>query len=261
MKTRLQIQKPNSGLKATLKHIITHEGIRKLYSGLSPTLMGLLPNWAIYFATYETLKNPMANLMGKPQTSPLVHTTCAMMAGATCSLSTNPLWVVKTRLMTQNSTSHHQYTGTMDAFKSIWKNEGVRGFYKGVIPSLIGVVHVGIQFPLYERLKKDFQEHNPTGKPLGPLQLMASAALSKIVASVAWYPHEIVRTRLQNQSSEPPKYIGVIHTIRTIIAEEGVRSLYNGLGTNLLRVVPAGAITFTSYEMFCRLFARLSESE
>ncbi|KJE97291.1 substrate carrier family protein [Capsaspora owczarzaki ATCC 30864] len=258
IKTRMQVSSQTRGLRATFLQIVRTEGALKLYSGLSPTLMGLLPNWAIYFTTYETLKHPVANMLGTSVLSPMVHASSAMLAGASCALATNPLWVVKTRMMTQNSASHHQYNGLLHAFQTIARTEGVRGFYKGLVPSLLGVVHVGIQFPLYERLKGYFLAQNPD-HPLGPVQLMTSAALSKIVASVIWYPHEVVRARLQNQSQSPPKYHGVIHTVRLTVQESGVRALYAGLFTNLLRVVPAGAITFTTYEMFNRMLLQVLE--
>lgn len=41
----------------------------------------------------------------------------------------------------------------MDALYSIFRTEGIRGYYKGLLPSLLGVSHVVVQFPLYEALK------------------------------------------------------------------------------------------------------------
>lgn len=46
-----------------------------------------------------------------------------------------------------------RYRHTYDAIKSIWRDEGPRAFYKGLLPSLFGVAHVAVQFPLYEKLK------------------------------------------------------------------------------------------------------------
>jgi len=46
-----------------------------------------------------------------------------------------------------------RYTNTWIAFRSIYKTEGWRAFYKGLAPSLIGVTHVAVHFPLYEKMK------------------------------------------------------------------------------------------------------------
>lgn len=46
-----------------------------------------------------------------------------------------------------------RYKHTLDAALTIWRTEGVAAFYRGLLPSLLGILHVAVQFPLYEQLK------------------------------------------------------------------------------------------------------------
>lgn len=42
---------------------------------------------------------------------------------------------------------------TLDAARTIYRSEGIKAFYRGLLPSLLGIAHVAVQFPLYEQLK------------------------------------------------------------------------------------------------------------
>jgi hypothetical protein len=46
-----------------------------------------------------------------------------------------------------------KYRHTLDAAITIYRSEGPRAFYRGLLPSLLGIIHVAVQFPLYEQLK------------------------------------------------------------------------------------------------------------
>ena len=46
-----------------------------------------------------------------------------------------------------------RYRHTLDAALTIYRSEGIRAFYRGLLPSLLGIIHVAVQFPLYEKLK------------------------------------------------------------------------------------------------------------
>ena len=111
---------------ATFRNIIQHDGFRGLYRGLGPTIIGYLPTWAIYFAVYDGIKTlfgelplgvdpPIAKserLYPAPSAKgyqPIVrehpwslHLLSAMAAGATSTVCTNPLWVIKTRFMVRS---------------------------------------------------------------------------------------------------------------------------------------------------------------
>ena len=91
-----------------------------MYRGLGPTILGYLPTWAIYFAVYDGIKRnfgekPLSEVEGVRHVYPAaqvkgyqplarehpwtLHILSAMTAGATSTICTNPLWVIKTRFM------------------------------------------------------------------------------------------------------------------------------------------------------------------
>ncbi|RHZ65099.1 hypothetical protein Glove_319g121 [Diversispora epigaea] len=259
VKTRLQNQGKQvmdskiplyQGTGGTLKRIWVEEGIRGLYRGLGPTLYGYLPTWAIYFSAYDYFKLALAERRGRRTDNQwIIHIIAAMGAGASSTIVTNPLWVIKTRLMTQNETTSYRYRNTWHAFSTIYKHEGMKGYYKGLGPSLMGVSHVAVQFPLYEKMKIWLKEPN---KDLSNISILFASSVSKMAASIATYPHEVVRTRLQNQTSKLSKYKGVWHAVKVIENEEGWLAFYKGMSTNLLRTVPASALTILTYEILVK---------
>ncbi|KAH8114619.1 mitochondrial carrier [Phellopilus nigrolimitatus] len=316
VKTKLQAQRARRGDKmyrgvfGTVKHIVLTDGLRGLYRGLGPTILGYLPTWAIYFAVYDGIKTrfgeePLGASFGSSTSAhkdsliypaaqvkgyqPVMrehpwslHILSAMMAGATSTAVTNPLWVIKTRFMTQPS-SEGRYRNTLDAFLTIYRTEGPSAFYRGLFPSLLGITHVAVQFPLYEKLK--IWAQGETRVPLTSSQILYCSGVAKMCASLATYPHEVVRTRLQTQRrllaaaafprNQSPgsglspdtleadvqhKRGGLIYTTKKIIHREGWRSLYKGLSVNLIRTVPNSAVTMLTYELLMRRLSSQMES-
>jgi len=79
-----------------------------------------------------------------------------------------------------------------------------------------------------------------------------------MTASVATYPHEVVRTRLQTLRLPIAEDLSsdgmvkahtkrnVIYITRKIVRKEGWSGLYKGLSVNLIRTVPNSAVTLLS---------------
>lgn len=264
LKTRLQVQSKAAthygGISGGLAKIVRDEGFKGLYRGLSPTLFALLPNWAVYFSVYERLKISIGSRVSPENSqSAGVHMAAAAGAGAATMLITNPIWVVKTRIQTQHmgvkmgaNGSTKLYKGTIDALVRIAREEGIGGLYSGFLPSLLGVMHVVIQFPLYEKMKYSFanRRHNRETDELTAGELIVASALSKMVASTATYPHEVVRSHMHVAGSGALKDFTA--TCGAIMREEGLSGFYRGCVTNLLRTTPAAAATFTSFEVINR---------
>jgi solute carrier family 25 folate transporter 32 len=189
-----------------------------------------------------------------------------------------------------------QYSGTWDAARKMYKVEGIRSFYSGLTPALLGLAHVAIQFPLYEYLKMGITgygigEHPEHGNTQW-VGISLATFLSKLCASTITYPHEVLRTRLQTQQRTMPasspeeiafrgglshphdrgrsqgysssdgmrtalRYNGMIRTFQTILHEEGWRGFYSGIGTNLFRAVPAAMTTMLTYEYLRKTISHL----
>lgn len=271
VKTRLQVNRmgyQNINGTMVLGHlgkIFKEEGIKGLYCGFSSTMVALLVNWAVYFTVYEQLKTMLqaqeARRTGQYMTTPRLSVGANMLAsagaGATTILVTNPLWVVKTRIQTQSLRPDLiPYQGVVSALRRIFREEGARGLYSGVVPALAGISHVAIQFPLFEFLKSQLAVREGTTVeklPVGQVAMATSAA--KVIASTITYPHEVVRSRLQEQGLaklEQIRYTGVFDCIKKISVQEGFGGFYRGYATNLMRTTPAAVITFTTFEMILR---------
>ncbi|KAF4577229.1 mitochondrial carrier family protein [Pleurotus pulmonarius] len=294
IKTKLQAQRKIQGQQGyegiydTARNILRYDGLRGFYRGLGPTVLGYLPTWAIYFAVYDGIKSyfgepPLALQAPSRPSKPAdtlypaaqakgyqpvmrehpwsLHILSAMTAGAASTCCTNPLWVIKTRFMTQTR-DEVRYRHTLDAALTIYRTEGIKAFYRGLLPSLLGIAHVAVQFPLYEQLKVWAQ--GASDVPLSSQTILLCSAIAKMTASIATYPHEVVRTRLQTQKRPIADEMssdgmikrhprgGFINTTRKIITKEGWTGLYRGLSVNLIRTVPNSAVTMLTYELLMR---------
>uniref|UniRef100_A0A6B2LCU8 Mitochondrial carrier protein n=1 Tax=Arcella intermedia TaxID=1963864 RepID=A0A6B2LCU8_9EUKA len=261
LKTRLQVQSPTQmqykmGLIDMVKKIYRVEGFRGFFTGLSPTLLGLVPTYAIYFTTYTNCKYYYIN-QGLREGA-FLHLLSAVSAGVFTDVCTNPMWVIKTRLQTQILRPDLvPYRGITNCFHRMIKEEGFTSLYKGLLPQLMGLVHVGVQFPIYERLKIEMMKRNTENQHLAISQLMFAAVCSKCIAVVTAYPHEVIRSNLQFQHTGEPGTGGFRFIVRKIYSLEGAKGFYRGLTPNLLKVLPSTAICFTAYELLNSYFSKM----
>ncbi|XP_028781959.1 nicotinamide adenine dinucleotide transporter 1, chloroplastic [Neltuma alba] len=273
IKTRFQVhglpQLANGSIKGSLivgslEQIFHKEGFRGMYRGLAPTVLALLPNWAVYFTMYEQFKSLLCSNDEHHHLSIGANMLAASAAGAATTIATNPLWVVKTRLQTQGMRSGVvPYRSTLSALRRIAHEEGIRGLYSGLVPALAGISHVAIQFPTYEKIKCYLanQDNTATDK-LGARDVAIASSVSKIFASTLTYPHEVIRSRLQEQGYHSGRrYSGMVDCIQKVFQQDGLPGFYRGCATNLLRTTPAAVITFTSFEMIHRFLVSLIPSD
>lgn len=193
--------------------IYREESVRALFKGLGPTLVGAVPARSINFFTYGNGKRFIAKEFNDGKENSWVHLSAAALAGLTTSTATNPIWVVKTRLQLAQG-DRKVLGGSWVCIKRILREEGVRGFYKGLSASYLGVAEGTIQWVLYERLKKASEGagNGPLGQWAG---MLGSAGTAKLVASLITYPHEVSLYLCYCVSKKLTHIIGPTNTAET----------------------------------------------
>ncbi|XP_056650079.1 mitochondrial folate transporter/carrier-like isoform X1 [Monodelphis domestica] len=159
-KTRLMLQYDHSpekrkydGMIDTLVKIYKADGVRGLYRGFMPGLLGT-SHGALQFMTYEMLKkryNEHMARMQEAQLSTIEYISIAAIAKIFAVAATYPYQVVRARLQDQ----HIYYQGIRHVIRRTWKKEGIQGFYKGIVPNLITVTPACcITFVVYENVSQ-----------------------------------------------------------------------------------------------------------
>lgn len=140
------------------------------------------------------------------------------------------------------------YRSMAHGAQQIYREEGARGFYLGLLPSLLGVSHGALQFMAYEQLKR-YRVDRVGGreKGLSAMDYLWLSGASKIFASSTTYPYQVVRARLQMYEAGQT-YTGVRDAVAQVWKQEGIAGFYKGLGPNLVRVLPSTWVTFLVYE-------------
>ncbi|XP_040582258.1 solute carrier family 25 member 32 isoform X2 [Lepeophtheirus salmonis] len=245
------------GLRHAISSIFKQEGLKGFYKGVTPNIAGAGTAWGLYFLFYNRVKSIQQKGNTQTQLSPAVHMLCASEAGLLTLILTNPIWVIKTRLCLQFDSSSKNnpdaYKGMFDAFRRILKAEGLPGLYKGFVPGIFGVSHGAIQFMIYEEFKCAYNNYlkKRIDSKLETYEYLAFSALSKFIAALTTYPYQVVRARLQDRNSQ---YTGSWDCVKHTYRDESFRGFYKGLVPNLMRVIPATAITFLSYESIVGYF-------
>lgn len=274
VKTRLQVD-DSAQLRSTFRILrdmaAAPQPLRVLYRGLSTNLIGNTAAWGCYFLWYHQMKLLLAHSPPGPRPGPGLGSSSASgldlttkdfllasaAAGALTALCTNPIWVVKTRVFSTEAAAPGAYRGFVDGIRSITREEGLRAWTRGLAPSLLAVSHGAVQFTLYERLKQ-LLIPDPAASGAAPqasnLAYVVASGSSKIVASLATYPFQVLRSRLQKHNAAR-EYTSMAHVVQRAWAREGVKGFYKGLVPNVLRVLPNTCITFLVYENARRFLA------
>uniref|UniRef100_A0A8C5I156 Graves disease carrier protein n=1 Tax=Gouania willdenowi TaxID=441366 RepID=A0A8C5I156_GOUWI len=249
------------GVFSTLTAVPKKEGLLGLYKGNGAMMVRIFPYGAIQFMAFDRYKKLLSKQLG---ISGHIHRLMAgSMAGMSAVICTYPLDVVRARLAFQVK-GDHRYTGIINAFQTIYLKEGgVRGFYRGLTPTLIGMApYAGLSFFTFGTLKSLGLKHFPEllGRPssdnpavliLKPQVNLLCGGVAGAIAQTISYPLDVARRRMQLGSVLPDseKCVSLTKTLKYVYETYGIKKgLYRGLSLNYIRCIPSQAVAFTTYE-------------
>lgn len=137
---------------------------------------------------------------------------------------------------------------TIAAAMKIYNEEGVLGFFRGLLPALVLVINPVIQYTVFERAKGWLESRRTA--PLNAVDFFALGALSKLCATSITYPYIVVKSRMQlkESSDETQRYKSLFDGLKKIVKAEGIAGLYKGIESKLVQSVLSAAFTFAFKE-------------
>jgi len=261
VRTRFQANFTYRGTFPAVWEIFRSGGVKDLYRGYLPGIVGSTLAWGEFFWLYGSIKETLQNNRNE-RLSPLHHLMASFTSGVIVQLSLCPIWVIK----------NNQQLGNFNSFgegvRHLYHKEGIRGFYRGLTPGIFSSIQGGVQFLVYEECRhlaiqsrhhrSDAGNYDRRGggkrkvarndNEYLPVPItMACTIASKTVAMFVTNPIEVVKVRMRHVGAGI-EYTNVYDSVRAIAKGEGIFGFYKGLRTNLIRLLPAQCTTFTVYE-------------
>uniref|UniRef100_K3X8A2 Mitochondrial carrier protein n=1 Tax=Globisporangium ultimum (strain ATCC 200006 / CBS 805.95 / DAOM BR144) TaxID=431595 RepID=K3X8A2_GLOUD len=184
---------------------MTLQQMRGLYRGVGVNLIGSAPAMTLYLSTYEASRDALQQVEFFQQRPSLSYLSAGMAAQAVSCVLWVPIDVIKQRMQVQTqaragANPSIYYRSTAHAMQMIAKTEGVRGFYKGFVASMVSFgPYSSLYFMLYEK-NKAMAKAYLGAEHLPPQFTLAGAALASATASFLTNPLDLVKLRIQVQA-------------------------------------------------------------
>ncbi|CAK9312835.1 unnamed protein product [Citrullus colocynthis] len=251
IRTHLMVGSSGNSTTEVFHNIMQTDGWKGLFRGNFVNIIRVAPSKAIELFVYDTVNKNLSPKPGEPPKLPISASFVAgACAGVSSTLCTYPLELLKTRLTIQRDA----YNGLFDAFLKILREEGPAELYRGLAPSLIGVIpYSATNYFAYDTLRKAYRKIFKQER-IGNIETLLIGSAAGAFSSSVTFPLEVARKQMQvGALSGRQVYKNVIHALVSIFEKEGIPGLFRGLGPSCMKLVPAAGISFMCYEACKRI--------
>ncbi|KAG9416409.1 hypothetical protein AC1031_000813 [Aphanomyces cochlioides] len=218
VKTNLQSSSAYSGPIQCFQKLFAQDGVRGLFRGLPPTLVGVIPEKAIKLAVNDYLREALDT--DGTGVLPLYKQVLAGGGAGLCQvIATNPVEIVKIRLQTQNRLPVAERMTASQVVQDL----GLRGMYKGTTACLLrDIPYAIIFFPTYATIRDMGTDKD--GNVSMPHVVFAGCVAGAAAAGTVT-PADVIKTKRQMKGAT---YKGTIDCFQKVYAEGGVSALFKG---------------------------------
>lgn len=241
VKVRLQTGLYNSSVQC-VKETIAKDGLKGLYRGVLPPLLGVTPMFAVSFWGYDVGKKIVGSFTGKTveQFTITDISTAGFISAVPTTLVAAPFERVKVMMQIQQGAKSKGMGGVI---VDMYKTGGIRSIFKGSAATLArDGPGSALYFATYEYLKKEL---STPGKDLSIFAIMTAGGFAGVAMWLGVFPIDTIKST--QQSSNVP--VSIAQTTRNIYAKGGIKAFFPGVGPALARSFPANAATFLGVEL------------
>ncbi|KAK9722893.1 Mitochondrial carrier protein [Popillia japonica] len=256
VKTRMQSLAPTAireGISGTFFRMVRTEGLLRPVRGMSAMVVGAGPSHALYFSSYEYVKDSLKRNIATTKYHVAIHGVSGCIATLLHDAIMTPAEVVKQRLQMLNS----PYKSVMHCILRVYKTEGMAAFFRSYTTQLtMNVPFQSIHFMVYEFMQKVTNKegiYNPTAH-------MFSGAVAGAFAAAVTTPLDVCKTLLNTQQVGATS--GLLQAIKTVYRLGGSKAYFRGMQARIMYQMPSTAICWSTYEFFKYLMGvtRLEDS-
>ncbi|KAI1903196.1 hypothetical protein AGOR_G00024720 [Albula goreensis] len=237
------------GVFGTITTMVRTEGPRSLYKGLVAGLQRQMSFASVRIGLYDSVKQFYTK--GSEHVGIGSRLLAGCTTGAMAVAVAQPTDVVKVRFQAQASTTgaSRRYQGTMHAYRTIAREEGIRGLWKGTGPNISRNAIVNCtELVTYDLIKDALLKATPMTDDL-PCHF-TSAFGAGFCTTVIASPVDVVKTRYMN--SAHGQYRGALNCALTMLTKEGPTAFYKGFMPSFLRLGSWNVVMFVTYEQLKR---------
>ncbi|XP_044586764.1 mitochondrial basic amino acids transporter isoform X2 [Cotesia glomerata] len=256
IKVHLQVQNTKNptyrGTWHCFQSILHKESIHGLYRGMSSPLAGVAALNAIVFGVYAQAQKHII----KDPNNLTSHFFAGALAGLAQAPIICPLELAKMRLQLQeNSVKSPKkiYSGPITCMIDILRQKGIRGVFTGFWVTVVREVpSLGLYFSTYELLTRNIYFNFANKNEITTFHMLMAGGFAGIGSWLFTYPIDVIKSRIQ--ADQNGRYKGSIDCLKKSVREDGVKCLFRGLNSTILRAFPTNAVTFTVVHWTLRLF-------
>ena len=245
----------------TFQLIFKEEGLKGLWKGHNAGQILSVTYAFGQFAAFDQFNNQSKKMKFFEEHEQIRHSLAGGLGGAIGMIISTPFDVVRTRLIAQDA--NKGYKNINDAFKKIFKKEGFKGLFRGIVPAVTQIAPLAaIQFWSYNLIIS--QSKLLLDSPASRFTILFAGILSGVISKSCVYPLDLTKRRLQIQQFQAQRTsfgnniycTGLIDCLMQTVRNEGLKGLYKGLVPTIIKSGTVSGLHFLFYE---EILNKLSE--